>query len=422
MPGDFFLGPPVATSVRISSGPIEIFGSARSLQYGTDFDVRGTVTSFRLVPEPGSLMLLGVGVVGLGIGARRRRPRRHTGPIAREIGANTPWRDSDVRGDNGVIAGVWAKFGCHDPSRTPGAFGANNMFAVAGLEEVLPLAALFPGDTFVFAGSASWSPRSRRSCCRGLRYIPNNRVGIVEKLWSPKGSVPEGRIIALNGEAGFQADLLRGGLHFGLWRWQYRIHKVAAGHRAAGQDRLRLRPRRRAAAAQPDARPRRRLQQLPGRPRVPRRRRRPRPTPSPYVGQRGRQRAILREGVYAINLALFVVITEDAVYRLELAGPARAARRWSSWQNELKRDRRLRPGRHRRPDRDARPAQPRAADRRSTASASSRSTTARRSRPGEIIAPAVGTDRDDTNYHNNYQDPEAFLARRRPPRPAVRRR
>ena len=36
----------------------------------------------------------------------------------------------------------------------------------------------------------------------------------------------EGRIIALAGEAGFQADLLRGGLHFGFWRWQYRIHKV----------------------------------------------------------------------------------------------------------------------------------------------------------------------------------------------------
>ncbi len=30
-----------------------------------------------------------------------------------------------------------------------------------------------------------------------LRYIPNDRVGIVEKLWSASGSVPEGRIIAL---------------------------------------------------------------------------------------------------------------------------------------------------------------------------------------------------------------------------------
>src|SRR5262249_58148951 len=60
----------------------------------------------------------------------------------------------------------------------------------------------------------------------GLRYIANNRVGIVEKLWSMKGSVPEGRIMALAGEAGFQAEVLRGGMHFGLWRWQYRIHKL----------------------------------------------------------------------------------------------------------------------------------------------------------------------------------------------------
>jgi uncharacterized membrane protein YqiK len=60
----------------------------------------------------------------------------------------------------------------------------------------------------------------------GLRYIPNNFVGIVEKLWSPSGSVPEGSIIAANDEAGFQAEVLRGGFHFGLWRWQYRIHRV----------------------------------------------------------------------------------------------------------------------------------------------------------------------------------------------------
>src|SRR5438093_13426309 len=61
----------------------------------------------------------------------------------------------------------------------------------------------------------------------GLRYIPNSRVGIVEKLWSFIGSVEEGRIIALNGEAGYQADLLRGGVHFGFWRIPYRIHTVA---------------------------------------------------------------------------------------------------------------------------------------------------------------------------------------------------
>src|SRR4051812_6929582 len=59
-----------------------------------------------------------------------------------------------------------------------------------------------------------------------LRYISNDYVGIVEKLWSPSGSVPEGRIIALNGEAGYQAALLRGGIHLNFWGWQNAVHKV----------------------------------------------------------------------------------------------------------------------------------------------------------------------------------------------------
>ena len=45
-----------------------------------------------------------------------------------------------------------------------------------------------------------------------LRYIPNSRIGIVEKLWSARGSVKHG-FIALSGEAGFQPDVLRGGWH-----------------------------------------------------------------------------------------------------------------------------------------------------------------------------------------------------------------
>ena len=45
----------------------------------------------------------------------------------------------------------------------------------------------------------------------GIRYIPNNRIGIVEKRFSlTKGSVRSG-FIALNGEAGYQPRVLRGG-------------------------------------------------------------------------------------------------------------------------------------------------------------------------------------------------------------------
>src|SRR6201999_819804 len=56
-----------------------------------------------------------------------------------------------------------------------------------------------------------------------FRYIPNNQVGIVEKLWSTKGSIKDG-FIALNGEAGYEPEVLRGGLHV-FFPFMYRIHK-----------------------------------------------------------------------------------------------------------------------------------------------------------------------------------------------------
>src|SRR5687767_10890578 len=58
----------------------------------------------------------------------------------------------------------------------------------------------------------------------GIRSIPNNRIGIVEKRFSGQGSVKSG-FIALNGEAGFQPQVLRGGLHY-LMPVQYTVHMV----------------------------------------------------------------------------------------------------------------------------------------------------------------------------------------------------
>src|ERR1700742_4189845 len=55
-----------------------------------------------------------------------------------------------------------------------------------------------------------------------FRYISNNQVGIVEKLWAAKGSIKSG-FIALHGEAGFQPEILRGGFHF-FFPFMYRIH------------------------------------------------------------------------------------------------------------------------------------------------------------------------------------------------------
>jgi len=56
-----------------------------------------------------------------------------------------------------------------------------------------------------------------------FRYIPNNQVGIVEKMWAAKGSIKSG-FIALHGEAGFEPEILRGGIHV-FFPFTYRIHK-----------------------------------------------------------------------------------------------------------------------------------------------------------------------------------------------------
>src|SRR5574338_182659 len=60
----------------------------------------------------------------------------------------------------------------------------------------------------------------------GAVIIPGDSLGIVRKRWVLLGSnstLPDGRIIGLSGEAGFQADTLAPGLHWGFWPWQYDV-------------------------------------------------------------------------------------------------------------------------------------------------------------------------------------------------------
>src|ERR687885_94279 len=138
-----------------------------------------------------------------------------------------------------------------------------------------------------------------------IRYIPNNRVGIIEKLVSGRGSVKSG-FIALNNEAGFQPNVLRGGWHI-LPPFQYRIHSVPLVTIPQGKigyvfarDGKPLEPDQALASnvtAHDFQDVRIFLQE---------------------GGQKGPQRKILREGTYAINLAQFVVITEDTTYYLPL--------------------------------------------------------------------------------------------------------
>jgi uncharacterized membrane protein YqiK len=59
----------------------------------------------------------------------------------------------------------------------------------------------------------------------GLVIVPEDKIGLVTKKFVlfGKQSLPEGRIIATNGEAGFQAQTLAPGIYFGKWIWQYTI-------------------------------------------------------------------------------------------------------------------------------------------------------------------------------------------------------
>ena len=138
-----------------------------------------------------------------------------------------------------------------------------------------------------------------------VRYIGNNRVAVVEKLWSRRGSIAGG-LIALKEEAGYQPDVLRGGLHF-FFPFQYRLHVQSLV--TIPQGRIGYVFARDGAALEAD-------QTLATH-----------PAGVDFQdaraflaagGQKGPQRKILREGAYAINLAQFVVVTKDRTFALSL--------------------------------------------------------------------------------------------------------
>ena len=135
----------------------------------------------------------------------------------------------------------------------------------------------------------------------GLRVIGSNEVAAVEKWWSMKGSLKDA-IIALNGEAGYEPDVLRGGIHFRT-ALMYKIHKYPLITVPQGQiayvfakDGKPLNPIQTLGKVIFEAN---NFQDVRGFLRA--------------EGQRGPQRGILREGTYAINLAQFIVITPSDI-------------------------------------------------------------------------------------------------------------
>ncbi len=215
----------------------------------------------------------------------------------------------------------------------------------------------------------------------GVRIIGPGQVGVVEKWWSRHGSLKD-RIIADKGEAGFQPDVLRAGVHL-LSPLIYRVHRYPLVTIPQGQigyvfarDGRALRPDQTLAEVVECANfqdTRAFLQ---------------------ASGQKGPQRAILREGTYAFNLAQFIVITEQGAFYHPLGDPSERATIDSMGQH-LTDVLGFTPVVIR--DKDDLCGIVTVHDGPSLAT-------------GDIIAPTVGDRADGANFHNNFQDPEKFLA------------
>ncbi|NTW71163.1 MAG: flotillin family protein [Eubacteriaceae bacterium] len=216
----------------------------------------------------------------------------------------------------------------------------------------------------------------------GFRIIPNNKIAIIEKWWSQKGSL-DMQIIALKGEAGFQPQVIRGGIHF-LTPLMYRVHicplvTVPQGQIAYvfARDGQPLEPIQTLGKIIPECN---NFQDAQG-----------------FLlngGQRGPQRGIIREGTYAFNLAQFIIITEDKIYYLPMGTKAEESTIMN--MTDLLKDRS-----------GFTPIVIKGTDDKVGIVTVHDGLSLTQD---DIIAPAVGDDPTESGiYHNNFQDPEKFL-------------
>lgn len=225
----------------------------------------------------------------------------------------------------------------------------------------------------------------------GIRFIGNTEVGIVEKTWG--GGHLSNHIIALNNEAGFQPDVLRGGVHYKPG-YRFRIHRVPLVTIHRGQigyifarDGQPLGRTSKAGVETNEAG--QTLGQVVNNGDI--------TDVRAWLkagGQQGPQRAILREGTYAINLAQFVVICgPKELYYLPIGGRDESAT-LQRIADQIQQQNGFSPvlidG---------------SADQIGIVTVHDGPSL----RQGDIIAPTVGDSKTDENYHNNFQDPQAFL-------------
>ena len=141
----------------------------------------------------------------------------------------------------------------------------------------------------------------------GMVLIRETQVGVVVKKFAAR-SLPPGQLFALASEAGYQADTLAPGVHFGYWFWQYRILKMSVTVVPQGEIALVIAAD---GAAIPTGRILGKVEECDTFQDARR-----------FLvngGEKGRQLGILTAGTYRINRALFTII---ASFDAELHGMA----------------------------------------------------------------------------------------------------
>ncbi|MBL4935704.1 flotillin family protein [Clostridium sp. YIM B02515] len=215
----------------------------------------------------------------------------------------------------------------------------------------------------------------------GIRIIPNDKVAIIEKWWSGKGSLKE-QIIALNGEAGYQPEVLRGGIHF-LSPLVYKMHKVPLVTIPQGKiayvfarDGKPLEPIQTLGKIVPEANNFQNVKAF-----------------IQNGGQKGPQRGIIREGTYAFNLAQFIIITETKTYYLPMGNDTEQKTIMEMAQKIRERN----------------GFDPIVIQGESDLVGIVTVHDGPSLGKDNIICPTVGDEPSNENYHNNFQDPEKFL-------------
>mmetsp|Transcript_10408 Transcript_10408/g.23748 ORF Transcript_10408/g.23748 Transcript_10408/m.23748 type:complete len:811 (+) Transcript_10408:69-2501(+) len=213
----------------------------------------------------------------------------------------------------------------------------------------------------------------------GLRAISNSEFAVVEKKFGGEG-VRTG-LIANEGEVGFQPRILRGGYHF-YRPIMFDVHKSPLISIMQGKiGYVFARDGKQMQSSQTLASNR---------------------TAKNYDatsflrdgGERGPQRMILREGTYAFNLAIFIVVTEEQVYALETDPEDEAT------IEEMANTIRARDG-----------FTPIVIDGAGDNCGIVTVHDGQSLPQGQLLAPIVGDDpRDEETYHHNFQDADKFIA------------